>query len=256
MGNYIFEMLHFAYCSLLLLLILGANFSAKTDLEFSNSKALYVNSHEQSILSKSIRSVFKQQSKLFNLSSNAINLTPKESLVSTLCRNNTELNQRIGCCMPTDMRYLWNVKILNGGVQIFSKSAENAQKLTPHNLIQQFRLPVMQVKVEFNRIQQCKSYFNGTLHVMALSTVENTFHLFADNIFNHFASILLDAYFYPEMLHLPRKILIYPGFLHCNTGLCSNSVKQIDILYKSFSGGKVKLEEKGKIITDEEDDKV
>ena len=54
---------------------------------------------------------------------------------------------------------------------------------------------------------QCKSYFRGTLHITGTSTLNNLYHVMVDNVLTMAAQILVDAFYFPEYLHLPRMIL-------------------------------------------------
>lgn len=104
-------------------------------------------------------------------------------------------------------------------------------------------MPLTYSPQPFERSKVCSKYFNGTLHVVGLSSINNIFHMFADNIINHLSTIIMDAYLYPDLLHLPRQILIYPGFYKSDDRLCNNPVKHFDILFRTMSAGKVTLEQ-------------
>lgn len=75
----------------------------------------------QAVLSKAINSCSRNKN-FFNLSSNIQRITPPDdiSVVSTVCGEDTELNKRIGCCKPTDTRYIWNAKVENKGFILYS----------------------------------------------------------------------------------------------------------------------------------------
>lgn len=243
----------------------------------------------QQTLSKTINSLIRNK-KFFNLTSNIQSLTPptNASFVSTICGNDIELNKRIGCCKPTDTRYIWNAKLENNGFTLSTPPSKVTEPLSKpqvecqgmrdqHSVIigsswgslptdQQKRWAQLlcdtelspsvdsstlpKVKGRFglpihysSTPPSCSRYFNGTLHVIGISTTSNLFHVFADNILNHLATIVMDAYLYPELLHLPRKILIYPGFYVGNAPLNDHPVEHFKLLFQTFSGGKITLSE-------------
>ena len=195
----------------------------------------------QEILSRSIIYALKNK-RFFNLTSNSTwsthhTMKDTASSISTLCSNDPELTKRIGCCKPTDTRYIWNTKVDRGAFHLYTE--HKADKEIP-KVKERFGMSIAYhpQQTALDPAVDCTSYFNGTLHVIGLSTIENVFHIFADNILNHFASILLDHYFYPDMLHLPRKLLVYPRFNECPGG-CRNPLPHMDILLRTFAGGSI-----------------
>ena len=102
---------------------------------------------------------------------------------------------RIVCCTPEDVRHLYNVLFENQKIVGFTDSV-NKKKGSDHNLLpsvtsvkkqrkENFNLPLeyRSLKATFqddNRIDgknsPCKSYFNGTLHVIGASTMHNVYH--------------------------------------------------------------------------------
>eukprot|EP01031_Cornospumella_fuschlensis_P030118 gene30118-36383_t len=71
-----------------------------------------------------------------------------------------------------------------------------------------FNRDIVTRDVEFNPTAQCKSYFDGTLHVIKRSTTHNIYHSVSDNVLVAISAILTDAYLRPDMLFKPRKMLI------------------------------------------------
>lgn len=246
----------------------------------------------QSSLSDSITAATKVK-RFFNLTSNRIDLqpSPSASVISSLCSDHSSLQAHIGCCKPTDLRYIWNAKIENSKIHLYPTHFGNNTQSLPLSECDRLKakykvvtgvswgsLPLSlrpmwkqlgcdaEFKVETHQLpsikgrftmgvvnhppsmnssstfpfDKCKSYFDGTLHVIGLSSTSNIFLTFADNLLNLFALLVYDYYFYPNMLHLPRKLLIYPDF-YVGNKLCKNPVKHFEILLKTFSGGHLTL---------------
>jgi hypothetical protein len=121
------------------------------------------------------------------------------SLVAEVCNSigkttdsSTNL-QRIACCTPSDVRHLFNALFAGNHLISFDQGLKSdVPKTLPavtsvkKQRKENFNIPfeVRRSKDASNLFQSsCKSYFNGTLHVIGLSTVHNVYH--AGNIHLH-----------------------------------------------------------------------
>ena len=114
-----------------------------------------------------------------------------------LCSNllNKIDRERVACCPNVNggILYLHNVQVLNGKIVFFTGRSEHdgrnldgtakypaVLKLPPiksviRRKVTEFSLPV-EVRNQNFPIADCKSYFNGTLHVIGRQTTQNLYH--------------------------------------------------------------------------------
>jgi hypothetical protein len=88
-------------------------------------------------------------------------------------------SKRTACCTPSDVRIVRNVLIHQKELHLFTNSPVGGFP-TVDSVKQQatlkFGLPVKSRSEAFDMNKHCKSYFNGTLHVIGRSTVHNVYH--------------------------------------------------------------------------------
>ena len=98
---------------------------------------------------------------------------------------------RIVCCTPEDVRHLYNVLFEDQKVVGFTDLV-NQKKISDHSLPpvtsvkkqrkENFNLPLESRSISPDNLlnqgenSPCKSYFNGTLHVIGASTMHNVYH--------------------------------------------------------------------------------
>ena len=141
--------------------------------------------------------------------------TPGISSVGSSCSAmaDKEDDRRSQCCLTKDAKVMHHVMVGTGGITVFAgkdgkdpkwdqtSAEQHFGKLDPvkslisrkwHNV----NAPkVSVVNEEFSpTASACKSYFNGTLHVMGQQTVKVTYHAMADNYVPIVSQILTDAY--------------------------------------------------------------
>jgi hypothetical protein len=112
----------------------------------------------------------------------------KKSSINNICYNlpGDDHKQRTGCCQPLDVRHLYNVMIEKGKLILFlgdtphTHSSQNARKIPPVMSIKSQSKSYYNMNVEerYGKMprDECKSYFDGTLHVIGRSTVKNVYH--------------------------------------------------------------------------------
>lgn len=153
---------------------------------------------------------------------------------------------RFSCCAPTEVRHLYNVMIADRKIIYYNKD-----KIEPnHHLsvpkiksmrLQQayyFNMDIVESEQDF-QINRCKSYFNGTLHVIGRGTVKNVYHSIADNFIPVVTQIMEDYILDPEFLFLPRIQLM--GFQPNDP----TAVPHIRMIDKLMTGGSITADEVG-----------
>lgn len=112
----------------------------------------------------------------------------KKSSINELCYNLPleDHKQRTGCCQPLDVRHLYNVMIEKGKIILFlgdsprTHSSQNTRKIPPVMSIRTQSKSYFNMDVEerYGKMprDECKAYFDGTLHVLGRSTVKNVYH--------------------------------------------------------------------------------
>ncbi len=192
---------------------------------------------------------------------------------------------RIVCCTPEDVRHLFNVLFEDQKVVGFTDLV-NMKKISDHSLPpvtsvkkqrkENFNLPLesrlLNAASEYNILTQgknspCKSYFNGTLHVIGASTMHNVYHagkgfaynisvwwiimnadfsVVGDNLLPLIAQIILDAYLSPEHLYLPRMLLLHnpqmESMMSWSKGQ-ARGVPHMELIGKLMSGGSATLKQ-------------
>jgi hypothetical protein len=151
---------------------------------------------------------------------------------------------RFSCCAPAEVRHLYNVMIADKKIIYYNKD-----KIQPnHHLsvpkiksmrLQQayyFSMEIEESEQAFQR-SRCKSYFNGTLHVIGRGTVKNVYHSIADNFIPVVTQIMEDYILDPEFLFLPRMQLM--GFQPNDP----SAVPHIRMIDKLMSGGSITTDE-------------
>jgi hypothetical protein len=111
----------------------------------------------------------------------------KKSSIGRMCDrfpSDSLEKKRSVCCTPIDTRIVRNALIERGELHLFGGSS--FEQLPPVNSVKNqatlnFLPPVKVRKEEFDHTKHCKSYFNGTLHIIGKSTVHNVYH--AGNLF-------------------------------------------------------------------------
>ena len=92
----------------------------------------------------------------------------------------SSLFDRTGCCTPSDVKHLFKVLVQDNKFVLFSEKPKPIKlpAVTSVKTQQKIHLnvPVLSINDKFSTSQQCKSYFNGTLHVVGRSTVKNVYH--------------------------------------------------------------------------------
>lgn len=104
--------------------------------------------------------------------------------IAPLCSTTiSEKDQPIGCCLPTDVRHLYNVMIRNSKFFVFSNlDSEQSGDINIPPVVsvqmQQKRPFSMGVEIVHEPFPsaKCSSFFNGTLHVIGRSTAHNVYH--------------------------------------------------------------------------------
>jgi len=105
--------------------------------------------------------------------------------VREICRSlrNSEDYRRVGCCVPNDIRHVYNVLIENKKLIFFrpDSSSPGLGTLPPVSTVkaqkkQNFNLPIEYRDGPMIPSQHCSRYFNGTLHIPGRSTVHNVYH--------------------------------------------------------------------------------
>jgi hypothetical protein len=112
------------------------------------------------------------------------------SSVSNICGAGS--SSRIGCCQPKDSRILYNVIAKHGKFLAYLGAAPTKSRefdLPPIKSLH-VQVPVtysMKVEERYSNFEEkyCKSYFNGTLHVIGRTTAHNIYH-----IGNHYISVV------------------------------------------------------------------
>lgn len=137
------------------------------------------------------------------------------SMVSSLCQGlkSRDECERVGCCQSKHATFLYNVQIRNGQIHFFNdeEPSTNPLDLSPiksyiYGAEFEFDMPVVHVKGKLD-LETCTKFFPGTLHIAGIKTINNAYHIVADNIFPMVAQILLDSVVDKEFLHQPRMFL-------------------------------------------------
>lgn len=139
------------------------------------------------------------------------------------CLTNEHVKDRMGCCLPNDVKHLYQVMVRNKKLHLFVKKGNAtttkeqivSTKLPPiksliHNLRPIYNIPVEIIYV--NSIQDIRThcgnkYFNGTLHAVGRSSAGNIYHAIGDNLAPLISQIVLDYFLEPSLLHQPRMAL-------------------------------------------------
>lgn len=164
-----------------------------------------------------------------------------------LCHSIDDSDSKTGCCMPTDVRHIYNVKILSGKMLFFRdptaiKAAGNRSSpivLPGVKSVKQqqevyFKMPVEEVDRLMDPRVDCSDFFEGTLHVVGRGTAKNVYHILGDNFAPLAVQMLLDAFVDHPFLHLPRTHLsgFQPG---------GGSIPHLRLIDDLASGGKLSL---------------
>lgn len=105
--------------------------------------------------------------------------------VREVCHNflNTADYGRVGCCVPNDIKHLYNVMIENRKLIFFrpDSSSPGLGTLPPVSTVKaqkkhNFNLPIEYRDGPLIPSKHCTRYFNGTLHIPGRSTVHNVYH--------------------------------------------------------------------------------
>jgi hypothetical protein len=145
---------------------------------------------------------------------------------------------RFSCCTPVDLRHIYNVQIKDGKVIYFHNSNAKNNIILPkiksmkYQKAHFFHMEVDERPTSFN-INNCKEYFNGTLHVVGRGTIKNVYHSLADNFIPIVTQIFQDYLLDPELLYLPRMQLV--GFQPDD----SAAVPHIRMIDKLMSAGSI-----------------
>lgn len=92
---------------------------------------------------------------------------------------------RIVCCTPIDVRHLYHVLFEDGkilGLNSGSKGKISKVTLPPVTSVKRqrrdnFNLPIDSKNTDYASNQSiCKTFFDGTLHVIGASTIHNVYH--------------------------------------------------------------------------------
>jgi len=165
---------------------------------------------------------------------------------------------RMGCCTPSDVRQLYNILLEGNKIFVFQKDGAPPPRVTSlpditsvkkqrkdnFNIPLRFRKSNLPITEIMTNKSYCRSYFNGSLHIIGSSTIHNVYHAVGDNILPLIAQIILDAYLAPQMLHLPRMFLQYGSGSDSISGhhkQSRNGVPHLDLLHKLTSAGSITL---------------
>ncbi len=106
---------------------------------------------------------------------------PRKSGVTNLCPAGS--NDRMGCCQPTDMRYLHNVAVRKGKFVAFVGEKRILRNIELPPIVSlhmqkkvSFSMSVEENIDKFDPLHHCKTFFNGTLHVIGRTTAHNVYH--------------------------------------------------------------------------------
>jgi hypothetical protein len=114
-------------------------------------------------------------------------LSKESSSIETICNRfpeDSKERKRTVCCTPSDTRVLRNVKIQENRIILFNVSSKERVKETslhPITLTKPQQTLHFTMKLQyndglFNESIGCKSYYNGTLHVVGKFTTHNVYH--------------------------------------------------------------------------------
>jgi hypothetical protein len=99
--------------------------------------------------------------------------------VSELCTHRARIQDRVGCCNPSDFRKIYNVKISNGNMIIHGDKGSTHTMPTITSLKLQnphpFNMGVRYTDSRFSRFN-CSRVFEGTLHVIPRRTANKLYH--------------------------------------------------------------------------------
>lgn len=102
------------------------------------------------------------------------------STIADLCQDLPfQEKKRQGCCVGHQVKYIYNSKLEFNQITVYN-AKENYKNLPPIQSSQyqqeiRFQLPIKKVNEDFNKAN-CKSFYDGTLHVFKRSTVHNVYH--------------------------------------------------------------------------------
>lgn len=105
--------------------------------------------------------------------------------IREVCHNirNTNDYNRVGCCVPNDVKHIYNVLIENKKLIFFrpDSSSPGLGTLPPVSTVKaqkkhNFNLPIEYRDGPLIPSKHCSRYFNGTLHIAGRSTVHNVYH--------------------------------------------------------------------------------
>jgi hypothetical protein len=143
-----------------------------------------------------VESIYERQFKLSEVINETLNnvkslvntfeINTSQSYIEEVCMHAIERSmlQRTGCCTPSDVKHIHNAMFLNKQLVLFNDNSKLHDKLniplpvvTSVRAQQKLNFHVKTiVKTEkFNKLN-CKSFFNGTLHVVGRSTSKNVYH--------------------------------------------------------------------------------
>ncbi len=92
-----------------------------------------------------------------------------------------DIQERMGCCYPTDVKVMHNVMLTRKRLTIFTnESLKEPIAIPPIKSLHSQRPQLFTLPVEIDTgafpSSKCKSFFNGTLHVVGRSSALNVYH--------------------------------------------------------------------------------
>ena len=144
-----------------------------------SSAAIVVDHLKHEKISSSINFVLEEFRDKFNFTMDE-KLPDVKSGVANVCPDS--INSRLGCCQPTDVRHLNNVKIQKGKFLVFTGQNGHKKKTSIPNIVSVHTRQRITFSAEIEEVSEdfkpsvCKEYFNGTLHVIGRVTAHNVYH--------------------------------------------------------------------------------